>query len=117
MDNKSLNEFMLKRAKDNQKKFYYKRSGKCDPAKCGGACCRYIVSQICNGDGEYHEKVTKFISNPIKTFKLKNSTHIVSPFHCPNIKIDGNVSSMDLNNNPWYAMLFLLALLMQFSIT
>jgi hypothetical protein len=69
MNNKSLNKILIKQATDNNKKFFYKRSGNCDPSKCGGACCRYTVSKMFEGD-QYFEKLTLFTQSSNSYFQV-----------------------------------------------
>jgi len=87
MTNKEINEININNAKDSKKKCYYKRIGKCDPGKCGGACCRYTIANMF--EDNYFDKIASWFKTPIQTVKYGKKTFIVSAFHCPNITIDG----------------------------
>ena len=87
MSNKEINKQLVEIARAKKKKHYYKRIGRCDPGKCGGACCRYVIA-LMHEDG-YFSKVTGWLKNPIQTVKYGKGTFVVTPFHCPNITIGG----------------------------
>ena len=88
MTNSEVNKILLHEAKAKEKKHFYKRCGRCDPRKCGGACCRYTIAPMFDRDS-YFAKITDWLKNPIDTVKYGKETFIVSPFHCPNITVGG----------------------------
>lgn len=89
MDNHKINKIMSDRARSDGKRTFWERYGACDPAVCGGSCCRYTITNMFYSNDNYFHKVTQFLGSPIATFKFSGIAHIVTPFHCPNMQIDG----------------------------
>lgn len=87
MTNKEINKIKIEIAKSEKKKYYYKRIGKCNPNKCGGACCRYVLANMF--EDSYHTKITNWVRQPMQTVKYGKTTYVVSAFHCPDIMISG----------------------------
>lgn len=105
MINRELNKLVYQRAKKAGKAFYYKRSGRCNPARCAGACCRYIASKM-HYEGNYFRKVTEWVRGPIEVITHNGTTFIISPFHCPKITIDGKCSLHSKKDQPQICDMF-----------
>ena len=105
MINRELNKLVHQRAKKAGKDFYHKRVGRCCPKRCAGACCRYIVSTMAH-EGEYFRKVTEWVRNPVEITTLNGVSHIISPFHCPKITIDGKCSLHGKKEQPQICDMF-----------
>ena len=86
MTNQELNKSHIKTARNNGKKYYYKRSGECKPEICGGACCRYILSPVF--DDNYFMKVYGWLRNPIGIFRIGKKAYTVDNFNCPDFTIN-----------------------------
>ena len=86
MINSTLNRMRKIDAIKNKRKFYWKRIGKCNPSKCGGACCRYSV--LSYRDHGYHDIINRG-SGIYKIIKHKKETLSIIHAQCPNMRMDG----------------------------
>ena len=100
---RTLNKIKKDRAIKENKRFWFKRIGKCDPSICGGACCRYSVANH-NTDAEYHNLIT--VPIPVKIIKTKTKVLEVIAINCPNITIDGKCCLHGKKKQPYTCDVF-----------
>lgn len=86
MKNKELNAMSKQNFVNGNMSFYYQRYGKCNPQKCGSACCRFAVA---TEGREYHRFAFAGIRQPVARVKHRKEAIMIFAFHCPNITIDG----------------------------
>lgn len=101
MTNEEINNISITEARGKKKKFYYKRTGICEPSKCSSACCRFVLAGM-HYEG-YHKIVFEWSKNPIGTFNPRNrkEVQLVFSFHCPQITIDGKCKLHNKKDQPY----------------
>ena len=106
MKNSKLNNIKKKRAEEYNESFWYKRIGKCNPQRCGGACCRYSTATN-NKEEEYHDIVKRQDAGNIHSIKrYKNKEIIINNFICPYMTIDCKCSLHGKKKQPYTCDVF-----------
>lgn len=97
MKNKDINKILRDNAVAANKSFYYQRYGKCNPQKCGSACCRFAVA---TEGSEYHQLAFAGVRSPVARIKQRKDVIIIFAFHCPNITTDGKCKLHNKKTQP-----------------
>lgn len=88
MKNCDVNRIIKKFSVDNNREFWFKRVGRCNPGKCGGACCRFVVvrNNECNS---YQDLMLSASDKPlVKVVKDDNNEWYVYDSKCPYMTMD-----------------------------
>ncbi len=88
MNNVDLNRILRNRAKETKRKFWWKRTGRCTPGKCGAACCRYTVSNQVE-QSEYNRLLSYNLGTMVfGTKKIGKKQLVINNVVCPNMTMD-----------------------------
>lgn len=105
MKNKIRNEIIRKRSIKDKKKFWWKRVGRCNPLKCGGACCRYYVNTG-PSKKEYHDIMGVDHKNTFEIRRMGNKELIIKNAVCPNMTMDCKCKLHGNKNQPYTCDVF-----------
>jgi len=97
------NEYINKLGLKSKEKYLWVRSGKCNPVKCGSACCRFnVLGHVKNNSHakNYHQMSDYLQHNNIQIRVLNRSTIYMTPRLCPNIAIDGKCELHNKRTQP-----------------
>lgn len=105
MKNKIRNEIIRKRAIKEKNKYWWRRIGRCNPNKCGGACCRYAVT-IEPSKKEYHDLIGANHKDVFEIKKVNKKDLIIKNAVCPNMTMDCKCKLHEKKEQPYTCDVF-----------